>query len=194
MLRNKFYSFIKQSVNHSIRVKYFGKKCLLINQKMSKSCEYKYFRKWISKNELNKRLEKKITLVPVRLFLKILRSRFWENQKKKKKIFHVNVHFRCSDFNQKLAVLFLAYIELRFEFRSSETYGCKTQGVHSYVRKHQLPFFYFSQNLVILLVASRYLKFQISSLCDFPKTRYERLKYLFYDTPSLHPLPLFQSD
>ena len=38
------------------------------------------------------------------------------------------------------------------------------------------------------------IKFQISRLCDLPKTRYERLKYLFYDTPNLHPLPWFQSD
>ena len=29
----------------------------------------------------------------------------------------------------------------------------------------------------------------ISRLCDFPKTRYERLRYLFYDTPNLQPLP-----
>ena len=47
-------------------------------------------------------------------FLKIRRSRFWENQKKKK-IFNANVHFQCFDFNQKLAVLFLLYVELKFQ-------------------------------------------------------------------------------
>ena len=46
-------------------------------------------------------------------FFKTRMSRFWEKQKKRK-IFHVNVHFRFSDFNQKLAVLFLAYIDLKF--------------------------------------------------------------------------------
>ena len=85
---------------------------------------------------------------------------------------------------------------LTFEFRSSETCGCETQRgyILTYVNSINFRFFYFSQNLVILLVASRQLKFQFSRLCDFPKTRYERLNYLFYDTPNLHSHPLFQSD
>ena len=52
-----------------------------------------------------------MTLDKYTYFLK--NRRFWENQNKWT-IFHVNVHFRCSDFNQKLAVLLLAYIELQF--------------------------------------------------------------------------------
>ena len=57
---------------------------------------------------------------------------FWENHKKRN-IFHVNVNFRCYDFNQKLVVLLLAYISsLSFEFRSSETYGYETQ--RGYIR------------------------------------------------------------
>ena len=39
----------------------------------------------------------------------------FEKIKKNRKIFHVNVNFRCSDFNQKFAVLFLAYIVLKFD-------------------------------------------------------------------------------
>ena len=38
----------------------------------------------------------------------------FEKKKKKRQIFHVNVHFRSSDFNEKLVVLFIAYIELKF--------------------------------------------------------------------------------
>ena len=46
--------------------------------------------------------------------LKKIVSAVCEKIKKKRKIFHVNVDFRCSDFNQKLAVLLLAYIALKF--------------------------------------------------------------------------------
>ena len=35
-------------------------------------------------------------------------------RKSHRKIFHVKVNFRCSDFNQKLSELLLAYIELKF--------------------------------------------------------------------------------
>ena len=46
-------------------------------------------------------------------FLKNRYIRFWKNRKKRK-IAHVNVHFRFSDFNQELAILLLIYIEPKF--------------------------------------------------------------------------------
>ena len=45
---------------------------------------------------------------------KIFSAVFEKIKKKKRKIFHVNVHFGFSDSNQKLAVLLLAYFELKF--------------------------------------------------------------------------------
>ena len=46
--------------------------------------------------------------------LKKIVGAVFEKINKKQKIFHVNVHFRCSDFYQKLDVLLLAYIGLKF--------------------------------------------------------------------------------
>ena len=53
-------------------------------------------------------------------------------------------------------------------------------------------FFDFSQNLEILLQASNSQRFKSQSSATYHNTRYERLRYLFCDTPNLHPLPLFQ--
>ena len=50
-------------------------------------------------------LDKYIKKKPLMLFL---------SKSKKQKIFHVNVYFRCSHINQKLGVLFLAYMEIKF--------------------------------------------------------------------------------
>ena len=50
------------------------------------------------------------------------------NFKKKSLIIHVNINFRCSDSNQKHAVLLLPISSLSFEFHVSETYGCETYG------------------------------------------------------------------
>ena len=92
-------------------------------------------------------------------FLKIRRSRFGENPS-------------TSSVPNSTKSLLYTLFSIRFKFRSSETYGCETQGrsILTYVNIN-FRFFYLSQNLFILLVASRQFKFQISRLCDFPKTR-----------------------
>ena len=46
--------------------------------------------------------------------IKKIISAVFDKYKKNEKNFHVNVNFRCSDFTQKLAVLLIAYIELKF--------------------------------------------------------------------------------
>ena len=63
----------------------------------------------------------------------------------------LHVNFSCFDvlyavflYSQfKINIIIIIISSLSFEFRSSEPYGCETQGVHSYVRKHQLPAFLF---------------------------------------------------
>ena len=49
-------------------------------------------------------------------------------------------------FDLEFAVLLLDYISLSFEFRSSETYGCETRGIHmlhTYTRTDQWIFRHF---------------------------------------------------
>ena len=59
--------------------------------------------------------------------------------------------------------------------------------------KHLFSVFRILPNLEVLLLASKQLQFQIPLPCCLSTTTYERLKYLFCDTPNIHPLPLFQA-